>query len=89
MNEALRVATFSVCRSGELSDADHLVNFLQILLAESINGHDKMLSAQIREVLRCLTVFDDKGYVPLSYRFLSYQTLCSAPILSWKLAANS
>uniref|UniRef100_F1KQR4 Receptor-mediated endocytosis protein 6 n=1 Tax=Ascaris suum TaxID=6253 RepID=F1KQR4_ASCSU len=48
-------------RSGELSDADHLVNFLQILLAESINGHDKMLSAQIREVLRCLTVFDDKG----------------------------
>ncbi|KHN76774.1 GTPase-activating protein and VPS9 domain-containing protein 1 [Toxocara canis] len=48
-------------RSGERSDSEHLIEFLKILLAESINGHDKTLSAQIREVLRCLTAFDEKG----------------------------
>lgn len=33
-----------------------------MLLAESINSQNKTLSAQIREVLRCLTTFDRKGY---------------------------
>ncbi|VDM28806.1 unnamed protein product [Toxocara canis] len=54
-------STFLVLRSGERSDSEHLIEFLKILLAESINGHDKTLSAQIREVLRCLTAFDEKG----------------------------
>ncbi|VDK53186.1 unnamed protein product [Anisakis simplex] len=47
-------------KRGECNDAQYLKNFLQILLAESINGQEKTLSAQIREVLRCITVFSDK-----------------------------
>ncbi|VDN56853.1 unnamed protein product [Dracunculus medinensis] len=43
------------------SDSQKLVDFLQILLAESINAQDKALSAQIREVLRCLSSFEEKG----------------------------
>uniref|UniRef100_A0A158Q7R7 Ras-GAP domain-containing protein n=1 Tax=Elaeophora elaphi TaxID=1147741 RepID=A0A158Q7R7_9BILA len=43
------------------NDARQLTEFLQILLAESINGQDKTLCAQIREVLRCLVTFDDRA----------------------------
>lgn len=49
---------FAYC-SGK-NDARQLTEFLQILLAESINGQDKTLCAQIREVLRCLVSFDDR-----------------------------
>ncbi|VDN25270.1 unnamed protein product [Gongylonema pulchrum] len=50
----------TIKKSGK-NDARQLTEFLQILLAESINGQDKALSAQIREVLRCLSAFDDRG----------------------------
>ncbi|KAI6191999.1 hypothetical protein M3Y97_00288400 [Aphelenchoides bicaudatus] len=40
---------------------NNLNEFLKLLLAESINSQEKTLSAQIREVQRCLAVFDQKG----------------------------
>ena len=39
----------------------NLIEFLKLLLAESINSQDKTLSAQIREVQRCLAIFDQRG----------------------------
>lgn len=42
---------------------NNLNEFLKLLLAESINSQEKTLSAQIREVQRCLAVFDQKGWV--------------------------
>lgn len=49
--------------SGANQDTHGLTEFLKLLLAESINSQDKTLSAQIREVQRCLAIFDAKGYV--------------------------
>ncbi|KAL3990942.1 Vacuolar sorting protein 9 (VPS9) domain family protein [Acanthocheilonema viteae] len=51
----------SKMRMSGKNDARQLAEFLQILLAESINGQDKTLCAQIREVMRCLVAFDDKA----------------------------
>ncbi|TKR80603.1 hypothetical protein L596_014654 [Steinernema carpocapsae] len=42
-----------------------LMEYLKLLLAESINARDTTLTAQIREVLRCLAVFDDVGVLKL------------------------
>ncbi|VDO24851.1 unnamed protein product [Onchocerca flexuosa] len=51
----------SKMRMSGKNDARQLTEFLQILLAESINGQDKALCAQIREVMRCLVAFDDRA----------------------------
>ncbi|CAG9531443.1 unnamed protein product [Cercopithifilaria johnstoni] len=51
----------SKMRMSGKNDARQLAEFLQILLAESINGQDKTLCAQIREVMRCLVRFDDRA----------------------------
>ncbi|KAM3727713.1 GTPase-activating protein and VPS9 domain-containing protein [Dirofilaria immitis] len=51
----------SKMKMGGKNDARQLTEFLQILLAESINGQDKALCAQIREVMRCLIAFDDRA----------------------------
>uniref|UniRef100_A0A915PJN7 Ras-GAP domain-containing protein n=1 Tax=Setaria digitata TaxID=48799 RepID=A0A915PJN7_9BILA len=51
----------SKMRMSGKNDARQLTEFLQILLAESINGQDKALCAQIREVMRCLATFDDRA----------------------------
>uniref|UniRef100_A0AAF5PMS4 Receptor-mediated endocytosis protein 6 n=1 Tax=Wuchereria bancrofti TaxID=6293 RepID=A0AAF5PMS4_WUCBA len=51
----------SKMRMSGKTDARQLTEFLQILLAESINGQDKALCAQIREVMRCLVAFDDRA----------------------------
>lgn len=45
----------------EKLESEYIIEFLNVLLAESINGQNKALSAQIREVLRCLSIFDRKG----------------------------
>ncbi|CAI4226335.1 unnamed protein product [Auanema sp. JU1783] len=46
-------------RSG--NDRDQLTGLLRTLLAEAINGRQQVLSAHIREVMRCIQVFDSKG----------------------------
>ncbi|VDN06515.1 unnamed protein product [Thelazia callipaeda] len=51
----------SKTRASGKNDAKQLMEFLQILLAESINAQDKALCAQIREVVRCLSIFDDRA----------------------------
>lgn len=43
-------------------DAIALNHFLNFLLAESINNQDRKQSAQIREVQRCLALFDAKRF---------------------------
>lgn len=53
------------------SEVRRLNEYLHVLLAEAINGRERVQCAQIREVQRCLTVFDDKGSVGkfISVRF--------------------
>jgi hypothetical protein len=46
---------------GGSSETSSLTEFLKLLLAEAINSQDKTLSAQIREVQRCLAAFDSRG----------------------------
>ncbi|CAD5234418.1 unnamed protein product [Bursaphelenchus xylophilus] len=43
------------------SSVTRLDEFLRFLLAESINNQNRTLTAQIREVRRCLSVFDSRG----------------------------
>uniref|UniRef100_A0A915KPT8 Receptor-mediated endocytosis protein 6 n=1 Tax=Romanomermis culicivorax TaxID=13658 RepID=A0A915KPT8_ROMCU len=47
-----------------------LVQFLNVLLAEALNTSDKILSSQLREVLRCLSLFEAKGEKTLNREWL-------------------
>uniref|UniRef100_A0A914MUC5 Receptor-mediated endocytosis protein 6 n=1 Tax=Meloidogyne incognita TaxID=6306 RepID=A0A914MUC5_MELIC len=47
----------------KIADAEVLAlqQMLHLFLADSINSRDRKQAAQIREVLRCLSIFDNKG----------------------------
>ncbi|CAJ0574890.1 unnamed protein product, partial [Mesorhabditis spiculigera] len=44
-----------------LSERHQLMRLLRVLLAEAINSREQVLTAHIREVIRVLAFFDDKG----------------------------
>jgi hypothetical protein len=54
------IITINVFRKIEDVEATELHQMLKLLLAESINNCDKKQTAQIREVQRCLSIFDIK-----------------------------
>lgn len=53
---------YSIFRNFDDNESRRLNELLKILLAESINSREKALTSQIREVQRCLGVFDSRGY---------------------------
>ncbi|VDO44555.1 unnamed protein product [Haemonchus placei] len=49
------------------NEREQLVMLLRTLLAEAVNNREQSLVAHTREVMRCLQIFDNKGFVLWSY----------------------
>ena len=47
--------------NGMRPERDQLNVVLRTLLAEAVNSRQQVLSAHVREVMRCLQIFDNKG----------------------------
>ena len=49
-----------------------LVSLLTVMLAQAINQQDRNAAAQLRETLRCLSQFDQVGFISLVGRVTSF-----------------